>query len=412
MLRYRSRHLENKLLQYAKHFKVILITGARQVGKSTLLQNVLPEIKSVVFDPVQDLYGARQDPDLFLENFPAPLILDEVQYVPELLPALKRKVDEQDSPAQYYLTGSQNLSMLRSVSESMAGRVGILNLEGLTLYEMFEQPEKTWLGSYLKSPGKFSLKCNLLTVPPLVNILWRGSLPGILDMPDEIVPGYFRSYIQTYVERDIRLLENIRELSSFDRFLGLSAALCGQEINFSQLGREIGVTPATARRWLNLLENTFQWLELFSYHGNTIKRISGKPKGFWSDTGLACHLQRISSPEALAVSPLRGAMFETWVINSLHRQALSLLPTPPNMYHWRTTGGAEVDLIFELDGRLFPIEVKCKSTLSGHDTRGLRAFRETYGKNMVMPGLIIYAGNECYRIDPFTTAVPWNALLP
>jgi len=332
-----------------------------------------------------------------------------VQYVPELLPALKRKVDKSDTPAQYFLTGSQNLSMLRSVSESMAGRVGILNLEGLTLHEMFEQPDNTWLESYLKSPETICKESQVLSIPPLVNLLWRGSLPGILDMPDEIVPDYFRSYIQTYVERDIRLLENIRELSAFDRFLGLSAALCGQEINASQLGREIGITPATSRRWLDLLENTFQWLELFPYHGNTIKRISGKRKGFWRDTGMACYLQRISSPEALAVSPFRGALFESWVVNSIYRLS-SLLATPPQLYHWRTSGGAEVDLILELNGRLFPIEVKCKTTLSGHDTRGLRAFRETYGQDKVAPAIIVYAGNECYRVDPFTTAMPWNGL--
>lgn len=333
MLKYRTRHIEAKLLQYAEYFKVILVTGARQVGKSTLLQQLLPAVKSFVFDPVQDLYGARQDPDLFLETFPAPLILDEVQYVPELLPALKRKVDRTDGPAQYFLTGSQNLSMLRSVAESMAGRVGILNLEGLTLHEMFEQPDTAWLESYLKSPETICRGNELLSIPPLVNVLWRGALPGLLDMPDEIAPDYFRSYIQTYVERDIRVLENIRELSAFDRFLGLSAALCGQEINASQLGREIGITPATARRWLDLLENTFQWLELYPYHGNTVKRVSGKRKGFWRDTGMACYLQRISSPEALSVSPLRGALFETWVVNSIYRQA-SLLATPPQLYHW------------------------------------------------------------------------------
>jgi predicted AAA+ superfamily ATPase len=234
-------------------------------------------------------------------------------------------------------------------------------------------------------------------------------LPGLLDLPDEIVPDYFRSYIQTYVERDIRLLENIRELTAFDRFLGLSAALCGQEINSSQLGREIGITPATSRRWLDLLENTFQWLELYPYHGNTIKRVSGKRKGFWRDTGITCYLQRISSPEALAVSPLRGALFEAWVVNSIYRLS-SLLATPPHLYHWRTAGGAEVDLILELDGRLFPIEVKCKTTLTKHDTRGLRAFRETYGQDKVAPGVIVYAGHECYRVDPFTIAIPWNTL--
>ena len=411
MERYRTRHIEKKLLQFAQYFKIVLVTGARQVGKSTMLAQVLPDIKTFVFDPIQDIYGARQDPDLFLDTYPSPLILDEIQFVPELLPALKRRVDRLDAPGQYYLTGSQNLSMLRSVAESMAGRVGILNLEGLTWYEMIEEPEKPWLEAYLKDPDSIFKK---LHVPapktPLHRLLWRGNLPGILDMPDEILPGYFRSYIQTYVERDIRLLENIRELTAFDRFLGLSAALCAQEINASQLGREIGITPATSRRWLDLLENTFQWRELFPYHGNTIKRVSGKRKGFWRDSGICCYLQKISSPESLAVSPMRGALFESWLTNELSSLA-ALLPMPPQLYHWRTSGGAEVDLVMELDGRLFPIEMKCKTNLTRHDTRGLRAFRDTYGKDKVSPAIIVYAGHECFRLNETTTAIPWQAVL-
>ena len=405
---YKSRQVEKKLKQYAQYFKVVLVTGARQVGKSTMLQHLFPEYKCFIFDPIQDLYGARRDPDLFLDTFPPPLVLDEIQFVPELLPAIKRRVDTLDHPGQYFLAGSQNLSVLKSVAESMAGRVGIINLEGMTIHEIFSRPEDNWLAEYLQSPATFFKRDREpVETDPLAQTLWRGSLPGILDMPNDIIAGYFRSYIQTYVERDVRLLENIRELSSFDRFLGLSAALCAQEINASQLGREIGVTPATSRRWLDLLENTFQWLEVFPYHGNTIKRISGKRKGYWRDTGLACYLQRLSSPEALAVSPLLGSMFETWVVNQLYRLS-SLLPTPPQLYHWRTSGGAEVDLIMALDGCLFPVEIKCKTSLTKHDTRGLRAFRETYPAEKIAPALIIYAGKECYRIDQYTTALPWN----
>jgi len=411
MHQYRPRHLEKRLKQYAEHFKVVLVTGARQVGKSTLLQHVFPDVQSVMFDPVQDLYGARADPDLFLDSHPSPLILDEIQFAPELIPALKRRVDGNETSGQYLLTGSQNLSILQSISESMAGRVGILNLEGMTAYEILECTEQHWLASYLQSPANLAANIHgCISTPPMVHMLWRGTLPGTLDMPDDVLPGYFRSYIQTYVERDIRLLENIRELSIFDRFIGLSAALCAQEINASQLGREIGITPATARRWLDLLEHTFQWLELFPYHGNTIKRISGKRKGYWRDTGIAAYLQRISSPQALAVSPLLGPLFEAWMVNTLYRLS-SLLPTPPQFYHWRTSGGAEVDLIMELDGQLFPVEMKCKSVLTKHDTRGLRAFRESYKSTRIAPAIIVYAGKECYQVDAFTTAVPWNALM-
>ncbi len=412
-MNYRNRHAEKRLLHLRSYFKVVLVTGARQVGKSTLLSRLLPEVKTIVFDPIQDLYGARQDPDLFLDNFPSPLVLDEVQFVPELLPALKRRVDRLDSPGQYFLTGSQNLSMLRSVAESMAGRVGILPLDGMTAYELSGWGNKDgWLPAYLDAPDSLvDLAAGTITpLRYLAHFLWRGTLPGLLDAPDAIVPDYFRSYVQTYVERDVRLMEDIRELAGFGRFLGLTGALTSQEVNASQFGREVGVTPATARKWLDLLINTYQWLELFPYQGNTIKRLSGKRKGFLRDTGMACYLQRISSPDALAVSPILGAIFETWVVNEVLRQGMTL-SMPPHAYHWRTGGGAEVDLIIERDGRLYPIEVKCKTNLSRHDASGLRAFRETYENARIMTGLVIYAGSECYRIDEHTIALPWNIRL-
>ena len=412
-MHYRHRQAEKKLLQLKSFFKVVLITGARQVGKSTLLAHLLPEVKAIVMDPVQDLYGARQDPDLFLDNFPPPLILDEIQYAPELLPALKRRVDRVDTPGQYFLTGSQNLGALRSVAESMAGRVGILQLDGMTACEWVGLGEQDgWLAAYLSAPGRLPERVagTLEELRGLGRFLWRGTLPGLLDAPEEMVPDYFRSYVQTYIERDVRLMEDIRELAGFGRFLGLAGALTAQEVNASQFGRDVGVTPATARKWLDLLVNTHQWLELFAYQGNTIKRLSGKRKGCLRDTGMACHLQRISSPEALLVSPLLGALFETWAINDVMRQG-NILAVPPQAYHWRTGGGAEVDLILERDGKLYPIEIKCRTNLSRHDARGLRAFRETYPGAPVMPGLIIYAGSQCYRVDEHTLALPWNVRL-
>ncbi len=411
MNRYRTRHAEPKLREMARFFKVMLVLGARQVGKSTLISRVFPSYQTVVFDPNQDLYGAREDPDLFLDSFPPPLILDEVQYAPELLAAIKRRVDLRDEPGQYLLTGSQNPAILRAVGESLAGRVGILDLEGMTAAEWADRGDAAvWLSSYLDDPWSLLDHAPTLSSSgaPLVDTLWRGTLPGLLDAPDGMVDDYFRSYVKTYLERDVRRLENIRDLSAFGRFLGLVAALSSQELNASQLGRDVGIAPSTARRWTDLLLHTFQWLELPPYHGNAVKRLSGKRKGYLRDTGLACHLQRISSPAALAVSPLRGPLFETWAVNELHRQGLAV-GTPPRLWHWRTAAGAEVDLVLERDGKLYPIEVKCKSHLGGHDTRGLKAFRATYPSASIMPALILYAGSRCYRVDGDTMAIPWSS---
>lgn len=407
---YRPRHGEAKLRELAGFFKVVLVTGARQVGKSTLLHHTFPDHEVVVFDPLQDLYGARSDPDLFLDNFPPPIILDEIQHAPELLTALKRRVDSLEEPGQYLLTGSQNLAVLRTVAESMAGRVGIMELEGMTSAELAGRgEERGWLARWLEDPRQLrtpSEAPRLRGLPPAER-LWKGSLPGLLDAPDSIVPDYLRSYVQTYVDRDVRSLEDIRQLAEFGRFLALSAALTAQEINRAHLGREVGISPSTARRWLDLLIHSYQWRELPAWHGNTVKRVSGKRKGYLRDTGVAAWLQRLSSPRALAVSPLHDALFETWVANDIHGQLVQV-PGPPRLWHWRTAGGAEVDLILEQDGRLFPVEIKKKSTLSGHDTRGLRSFRHTYGEETVAPGLIVYAGSAAYWIDEHTFAIPWD----
>jgi uncharacterized protein len=409
-MRYHRRLAEDKLREMADHFKIVLVVGARQVGKTTLLRHVFPRVKAFAFDPDQDLFGARADPDLFLDNFPGPLLLDEIQHAPELMPALKRRVDESDLPGQYLMSGSQNLMVMREVCESMAGRVGILKLEGLALEEQLEDERRGWLEEWLKSPGQFPRRVSGVTLPDatLPEFLWRGSLPGLLEYPDSLIPDYFRSYVQTYLERDVRSMGGVENLGDFSRFVGLLAALTAQEVNDSQLGRELGVSPPTARRWREILTHSFQWLELPPYHGNTIKRLSGRRKGYFSDTGLACWLQRVSSPESLPVSSHFGSSFESWVVNQVHRQFVTC-KLPPAAYHWRTFGGAEVDLVLERDGRLFPIEVKAGTRLSGRTLRGYRSFKETYG-DCVAPALVVYAGREVYNVAPDAVAVPWFLL--
>lgn len=411
-MQYLPRHLEKQILESAKHFKAVLLLGARQTGKSTLLSHLFPEVKAFVFDPIQDIYKARQDPDLFLDSFPAPLILDEVQYVPELLAALKRKMDQKESKGQYFLTGSQNFSILRNVAESMAGRVAIFHLDHLTPQELLGKgQEEGWLLAYLKNPDTFFQNRNILpsSFYPLVEFLFRGTFPATVELPTSQIPRYMSSYLQTYVDRDVRNMENIQSFTEFNRFLGIIASLTAQEINASHLGREIGISPQTARRWLDLLSHTYQWFELFPYHGNTIKRISGKKKGYFKDSGFACYLQAIDSYESLAKNPRLGAIFETWVINYIIQQS-SALDVPPKMYHWRTSGGAEVDLILERAGKLYPIEIKCKTQLTRSDISGLKAFRETYPKQEIMPGLVIYAGSESYKLDKEILALPWSLL--
>lgn len=411
-MNYLERHLEQRLLRHAKTFKTVLVAGARQVGKSTLLHHVYPNVRQVVFDPVQDLYGARTDPDQFLETFGSPLILDKVQYAPELLPALKRRVDRSEEKGQYFLTGSQNLAVLRNVSESLAGRVGILRLDGLTPAEQAKNATaSSWLESYLKDPDELAENASRIQTlqlgKSLCEYLWRGELPALVPFENEDIPAYWGSYVQTYVERDIRMMADLSDLAQFGRFLRLCGALTGQEIFQSQLGRELGINPKTARSWLNLLAWSYQWIELPAYSGNTIKKLSSKPKGHLQDSGLACYLNAIPSPESLLASPAFGNIFESWGVGWIHRQT-QRLPLPPAIYHWRTQNGAEVDAILDYNGKLFPIEFKATSRLSKHDTRGIQAFRNTY-KNSA-PGVIVYGGKVPYQLSEHAIAIPWAAV--
>lgn len=410
-MNYKKRIYEDRIKKLSKLFKVLFLVGARQVGKSSLLDHLFPMTKVFIFDPLQDLYNARQDPDLFLNSFKPPLILDEIQFAPELLPSIKRKVDATDQKGQYFLTGSQQLSILKNVSESLAGRVAILQIGPMTPHEMYDEfdAQQNWFLSYLKNPDNVLNQQNglLKNIPSIYEVMWRGGMPGVIELPQDALPIYFSSYIQTYVERDVRLLENIQDLSSFGRFIGLLAALTSQEINYSELGREIGISSVTAKRWLQLLIYTHQWAELLPFHTNSIKRLSEKPKGIINDTGVACYLQRISSPEALAVNPLLGALFESYCFNML-KGFCGALPIMPNFYHWRTLAGAEVDIIIELDGKFYPIEIKCKSVVSKRDASGLIAFKQSYPHLSIAQGIIIYVGQECYQVAEDIIAVPWN----
>lgn len=409
-MHYKHRLLGAKLRRLVERFPVVIVTGARQVGKSTLLAHELPEWRAIVFDPALDVAGAREDPDLFLDNHPAPLVLDEIQFAPELVAAIKRRVDLARKPGQYVLTGSQQWAVLRSASESLAGRALFLDLEGFCLSEVAESvTEDHWLARYLAQPEAFvaSAPARLSLRRTLYEQLWRGCLPEVDVLESSWVGEFHRAYLRTYIERDARLLSDVADWQQFGRFVRLAAALTAQEVNYSQFGREVGVTPQTSQRWLAMLRATFQWLELPAYHGSTIKRISGKSKGYFADPGLACALHSISTAEALSGHPLAGALFETLIVGEI-RKLVASLPTPPSLYHWRTHAGAEVDLLLERDGRLFPIEVKLTTKPTRGDARGIAALRETYPALQIAPGLVICPVDQMRRLNEIDVAMPWD----
>lgn len=410
-MNYKHRVISDRLEGMLRRFPVVVLCGARQVGKSTLLRHTFPDWQMVVFDPAVDVGNAREDPDLFLDNHPSPVILDEIQFAPELVAAIKRRVDRARKPGQYVLTGSQQWPVLKTASESLAGRAVFMDLEGFCLSEIAgDAGEDHWLKRYLENPDSWIDRkpSRLPFSRPLYEQLWRGFLPEVDTMEADWVSDFHRAYLRTYIERDVRLLSDVSDWQQFGRFVALVSALTAQEINHSQLGREIGVTPQTAARWLAMLKATFQWFELPGYHGNTIKRISGKPKGFIADTGLACTLQMISAPRTLGGHPMTGALFETAVFAEVRKLARTLA-TPPSMYHWRSHGGAEVDLILERDGRLYPIEIKLTTKPAQSDTRGITALRSAYPNVNIAPGLVICPCETGLRLNPTDYALPWDS---
>lgn len=403
------------------NFAVVVVNGARQVGKTTLLRQLYPTLDYVVFDASLDLEQARSEPDLFLKNHPTPLILDEIQYAPELVASIKRAVDANAARAgQFLLTGSQQWQVMASLAESLAGRVAFVELAGLSLSELTQTQAQTannmWLARWMAAQERNEHEAFVAWSRSatrysgsLQEWLWRGFMPRAQTLELSLVPDFWAGYHRTYVERDARLAGEVGDWHDFGRFVRLMSALTAQEINHSQLGREIGVTPKTAQRWLRMMQATYQWFELPPFFANRIKRVSKSPKGYLADTGIACYHAAVSSPQALSAHPLFGALFETAVVSEL-RKTLSLMGGVGNLYHWRASTGAEVDAIVERDGWLHPIEIKLTGQPTRKQTLGLQAFRRAHPDLRIGHGLMICAVEQPRWIGEDVLALPWNLL--
>jgi len=406
---YRPRLVSDRLQQLTGSFPVVVVSGARQVGKTTLMRHVFPAHDYVVFDASLDMEGARREPDLFLRNHPPPVILDEIQYAPEVVSAIKRHVDRSGgAPGQFLLTGSQQWQVLQSLAESLAGRVAFLDLQGFSVQELAGS-DSGWLARLLDMPDDCLNWSRQATryAGSLHEWLWRGSLPRATELEQSLIPDFWTGYHRTYVERDARVAGDVSDWQEFGRFVRLMSALTAQEINTSHLGREIGMTPQTARRWLKVMQATFQWFELGAFSGNALKRVSLRPKGYLADTGLACYHAQISSPRALGSHPLLGAVFETAMVCEIIKQAATL-PARPAFYHWRSAGGAEVDLLLERDGTLYPIEIKLTANPTRRTASGILAFRAAHPDRKLANGMVLCAVEEPRWIADEVLALPWN----
>jgi predicted AAA+ superfamily ATPase len=406
---YYSRTLEAFIGKAARQFPVLLVTGARQVGKTTLLQHLSTEERAYVTldDPLM-LNLAKEDPALFMQRFRPPLLIDEIQYAPELLPHIKMNVDKKREAGRFWLTGSQHFHLMKGVSESLVGRVGVIHLLGLSRKEMNQQgrkskpflPTNDHIRAMTRSGGGLSLK-------ELYGLIWRGSFPAIALNKDMDRSLFFSSYVQTYLQRDVSDLARVGDEMAFLRFLRAAAARTGQILNMSDLARDADVAPNTSKNWLSILQASGIVYLLEPYHSNVTKRLVKTPKLYFLDTGLCAYLTEWSSPETLEAGAMSGAILETWVMAELLKCYRHNGRQAP-FYFYRDKDKKEIDLIIVQDGVAYPLEIK-KSASPGK--KDIRHFQLLGKLNLpIGPGGIICLTESPLPLSESAQAIPVGAL--
>jgi predicted AAA+ superfamily ATPase len=333
------RKLSTKLTELAGFYPVVVVTGPRQAGKTTLCRATFPDKKYVSLEALDTREFAQSDPRGFLAEYRHGAIIDEVQHVPGLASYLQTEVDERPDPGRFILTGSQHFGISQVISQSLAGRCGLLALLA---------PDWEELRQFRAAPDD------------LYTLLWQGSYPRIYDRN---IPAHqwLADYTATYVERDVRQVVNVGDLLAFSGFMKLCAGRTAQEINLSSLGSDAGVSHNTARAWLSILETSYLVHRLPAWHHNIRKQVVKAAKLHFLDCGLVCYLLNIREPEQLRHHPLRGAIFESWVVSELYKAQVHR-GEQPHLYHYRESRGLEMDVLLNLGDRLCAIEVKSAAT--------------------------------------------------
>lgn len=371
----------------AAGFPVLVITGPRQSGKTTLARACFPDKPYVSLENLNERTFAAEDAQGFLARFPAGAILDEVQQVPSLLSYLQTRVDAAQRMGEFVLTGSQNFGLMANISQSLAGRAGIVQLLPFALDE-------------LAAAGRLP--------DSLDEVLFTGLYPPLHDRP--LDPGqWFGSYILTYLERDLRQIANIHDLGLFQRFIALCAARTGQLLNLSALAVDCGISQGTAKNWIDLLQTSYILFLLRPHHRNFGKRLVKAPKLYFCDTGLAAALMNIQGIPHMAIHPARPALFETLIVVEHLKQRYNA-GLPSNLFFWRDNVGHEVDLLLDEGETLRPIEIKSGQTICSEHFDGLRTWQRYAGEEAGKPALI-YAGPEAY-LRSGIAVVPWKKAVP
>jgi len=367
------RDAEDAIHSLLRGFPIVTITGPRQSGKTTLAKAVFPDKPYASLEDPDVRLAARDDPRSFLERFPDGAVLDEVQRCPEILSYLQSRVDADGRMGLYVLTGSQQFGLMSGITQSLAGRTAFVELLPFSLNE-------------LSRAGK---------LPDQINrMLHTGGYPPLYDR-DVTVRAWFSAYVTAYLERDVRQVLKVQELETFQRFVRLCAGRTGQLLNFSALAAECGITHNTAKAWVSVLEASYIVFQLRPHYVNFNKRLVKASKLYFYDTGLVSWLLGIQTPEQMETHPLRGSIFETFVVSEVIKSFLNR-GERPNLYFWRDSSGVEVDILIEQAGRMIPVEIKSGKTVARDAFSALEKWVSLAGEMAINPTLI-YGGMETYQ---------------
>lgn len=355
---YIKRDIEEKILSLSKEYSCILVTGSRQVGKTTVLRQLMDEDREyVTLDDMEERSLAKRDPAMFLQLHSTPIMVDEVQYAPELFSYIKMEIDKGAEPGTYWLTGSQAFKLMELAQESLAGRVAILHMSSLSQHEIYGSgkctPFTLELGA-LKAREKTNAPADIAEI---YDRIWRGSMPGLASGKFSDRDVFYSSYLQTYIDRDVKDQVQLADPLLFRDFVRAAACRAGQMLNVHDIAQDVGVSDDTAKRWLQVLEKSDVIFFLRPYSNNLLKRTVKTPKMYFFDTGLVAYLTRYSSPEILANGAINGVILENFVVSELlksyHNNAKECL-----LWYYRDSNSNEIDMVIESDGMLHPLEIK------------------------------------------------------
>ena len=405
-MKYIKRHSEDVINKEEKMFKAILVTGARQVGKTTMLKNLKSEINYITLDDMILNQSAQEDPELFLKSNKSPIIIDEIQYAPNLLRYIKIAIDKSDKKAMFYLTGSQQFHLMKDVSESLAGRIGILNLLGLSLREIKQIDfNEVFIPTddYIEKRKKYDKK---ISYDEIWEIIHKGSMPALYQEESDI-DLFYSMYVNTYIERDVRNLTQVGDTFSFLKFMTALASRIGQLLNLNSVANEVGISIPTAQRWLSILISSNIIYLLEPYYNNIMKRAIKTPKIYFLDTGLVAYLTKWKNKEVLEAGNMSGNFFENFVIVEIIKSYYNTGELRPPIYFYRDKEKREIDLIIKQNGILYPIEIK-KSARPTKDM--IENFKVLNKIGKVGEGAIICMYDQIIKLDEKNKVIPYRFL--